>query len=144
MEPQSSTACAVSPLAVGNAPDVEYRELSFEPFGAGYRVGDDGSVWTRKNARWGLRDEWREMRQTGDGVGYKCVRLMCRDKRPRKFRVNVLVLLAFVSPRPTGADSCHCNGDPHDNRRANLRWDSRAANMMDASRHGRLANRRRA
>jgi hypothetical protein len=119
----------------------EYREL---PMAIGYRVGDDGTVWTRRNARWGLRDEWRELRPGRDSVGYRSVALMMHNKRARTWRVNVLVLIAFVGERPPGADSCHCNGDRQDNRLTNLRWDTRQANAMDASRHGRLGKRRTA
>ena len=36
----------------------------------GYRVGDDGSVWTRKNARWGLRERWQRMKTPPDDHGY--------------------------------------------------------------------------
>jgi hypothetical protein len=33
-------------------------------------------------------------------------------------------------------DCCHNNGVKTDNRLANLRWDTRAANIQDAKRHG--------
>jgi hypothetical protein len=111
----------------------EYREISFT---IGYRVGDDGTVWTRRNARWGLRQAWRRLRGGPDSNGYPTVTLMMPDKSARVFRVNVLVLLAFVGDRPPGADSCHENGIASDCRLDNLRWDTRAANMRDAVEHG--------
>lgn len=50
-------------------------------------------------------------------------------------RVNVLVLEAFVGPRPTGHDSCHENDVPDDNRLSNLSWGTRAENIADAVRN---------
>ena len=50
--------------------------------------------------------------------------------------VHSLVLLAFVGPRPDGADICHADGDPENNRLANLRYDSRASNIADSQAHG--------
>lgn len=53
--------------------------------------------------------------------------------------VHRLVLLAFVGPAPEGCQACHANGDPADNRLANLRWDTVRANAEDRERHGRTA-----
>ena len=50
--------------------------------------------------------------------------------------VHVLVLEAFVGPRPPGLIACHNNGDGLDNRVENLRWDTRSANGIDAVLHG--------
>ena len=47
------------------------------------------------------------------------------------------VLFAFVGPPPAGTECCHNNGDPADNRLANLRWDTRKSNAADRKRHGR-------
>lgn len=51
--------------------------------------------------------------------------------------VHALVLAAFVGPRPDGADSCHKDGDPANNRLINLRWGSRSDNVQDMLDHGR-------
>lgn len=67
--------------------------------------------------------------------GYLQVKL-CRDARMKGEMVHVLVLSAFVSPRPDGLEACHGNGNVTDNRPANLRWDTRSANMLDKVRHG--------
>lgn len=48
----------------------------------------------------------------------------------------MLVMLAFVGPRPDGLDVCHGNGNPADNRLENLRYGTRSENMRDALRHG--------
>lgn len=54
----------------------------------------------------------------------------------RTYFVHRLVLLAFTGEPQPGQEACHWNGDASDNRLANLRWDSHAANMADMKRHG--------
>lgn len=51
-------------------------------------------------------------------------------------RVHQLVLAAFVGPCPDGMEVRHLNGDPADNRAANLAYGTRAQNVADALRHG--------
>lgn len=51
-------------------------------------------------------------------------------------RVHVLVLEAFVGPRPDGLQGCHWNDIKTDNRLENLRWDTASANMHDKVRNG--------
>ncbi|AEK09646.1 HNH endonuclease [Mycobacterium phage Mozy] len=65
-------------------------------------------------------------------VGHQCVGLADR----RKSLVHVLVLEAFVGPRPEGMNACHNNGIPNDNRVENLRWDTPSENNRDLIRHG--------
>lgn len=63
---------------------------------------------------------------------------MCRPGEPNVEKlIHRLVLEAFVGPCPTGMEGCHNNGDPTDNRLANLRWDTHAENQRDILRHGR-------
>lgn len=61
-----------------------------------------------------------------------------RGSRPSqtRFKVAVLVLLAFVGPRPKGMECCHNDGDPENNSLDNLRWDTHSSNVYDAIRHG--------
>lgn len=61
---------------------------------------------------------------------------LSRNSRIKFASVHSLVMLAFVGARPDGADICHANGDATDNRVANLRYDSRAANIIDSKAHG--------
>lgn len=51
-------------------------------------------------------------------------------------RVSVLVLEAFVGPRPAGMYACHNNGDATDDRLENLRWDTPSGNTADCLMHG--------
>lgn len=57
------------------------------------------------------------------------------SKGTRRY-VHVLVLEAFVGPRPAGMEGCHGPAGVMDNRPCNLRWDSHRENMQDSLRHG--------
>lgn len=65
-------------------------------------------------------------------VGHQCVGLA----GSRRALVHILVLEAFVGPRPEGLVCCHNNGIPDDNRVENLRWDTYGENNKDLVRHG--------
>lgn len=60
-----------------------------------------------------------------------------RPRTPKFFCVHVLVLNAFRGPKPDGLICCHNNGDPLDNRLANLRWDTYSSNARDTLTHAR-------
>jgi hypothetical protein len=47
-----------------------------------------------------------------------------------------MVLEAFVGPRPPGKEACHGPEGHLDNSVANLRWDTRTNNILDAVREG--------
>jgi hypothetical protein len=99
----------------------------------GYDVSDDGEVRTRKQRP-------RILRQRLNVNGYPVVGLMnSGDIRVHTKTVHLLVLLAFVGPRPDGCQCCHSDGDRTNNRRSNLRYGTVAENMMDRDIHGRTA-----
>lgn len=116
---------------------VEYREIPGFP---GYRVGDDGSVWSRRKRGWSNRPfaDWRRLRPTVMRNGRLRISL-CRgeggDRMTKRF-VHQLVLLAFVGPCPSGLEACHDNDDPADCRLQNLRWGTRKSNAADRLRNG--------
>jgi hypothetical protein len=62
--------------------------------------------------------------------------VLYRNGSRRDAMVHRLVLEAFVGPQPEGAEGCHWNDDPTDNRLENLRWDTRSANQLDSVRNG--------
>jgi hypothetical protein len=105
---------------------VSYRPIEGWP---GYRVGDDGSVWSCKQ-----RGRWHRLFSSLDSNGYERVALW--QGRGRTIKVHVLVLTAFVGPRPDDMESCHNNGNRADNRLCNLRWDTRSNNAADRNLHG--------
>ena len=68
-------------------------------------------------------------------TGYFYVHLRWNGKR-KKVPIHVVVLSAFVGPRPPGLQGCHANGRSTDNALTNLRWDTPKANQLDSIRHG--------
>lgn len=120
--------------------EVEYRDIDGFP---GYRVGNDGSVWSiwkRKGLGMGkggtyvMGNEWKMMKTSIDSNGYPSVSL-----KGKTTTVHRLVLRAFVGPRPKGMDACHFPDQTKTNcHLSNLRWDTKKENMEDARRHGSL------
>ena len=53
------------------------------------------------------------------------------------FKVQILVLEAFIGPKPENTECCHYNDDKYNNRLENLYWGTRSQNMKDATRNGR-------
>lgn len=126
-------------------PSVEYRDIQGW---IGYKVGDDGSVWTckklvRNKTGYGchgeLGDKWRRLKVTTGRTGYSVVGLHGGGRRCQA-SVHRLVLEAFRGPRPPGMVGCHYP-DPtkSNNNLSNLRWDTHAANSADAKEHGTYA-----
>ncbi len=72
---------------------------------------------------------------------YSKVRLK-RGDGGRTWNVHTLVALAFLGLCPEGMEVCHNNGDPHDNRLSNLRYDTHVANSLDRREHGTAYRRR--
>lgn len=96
-----------------------------------YRVSNLGRFRSSDGT---LRSVTREPRN-----GY-CRVSVRKDGKKKSLYIHSLVLEAFVGPRPTGMDCCHNNDDKADNRLCNLRWDSRANNLADRKRNGRLSS----
>lgn len=106
---------------------VEYREIQGFP---GYRVGNDGSVWScLRSCIKGriITDQWRRQKPGASkkrtaGRRYLYVNLATGQRKYKTFRIHRLVLQAFVGPCPEGMEARHLNGDPSDNRLENLCW----------------------
>lgn len=109
-----------------------------------YEVSDDGRVRsvdrviTLKNGRT-RKKRGVELSPSVDEHGRLGVSLYLDGRQTRR-RVHVLVLEAFVGPRPAGMEGCHNNGVVTDNRRTNLRWDTSSENRYDTVRHGHHPN----
>lgn len=69
-------------------------------------------------------------------AGYPSVGITGDDGVGRKLHVHVLVMLAFVGPRPGKAFVCHADGIKTNNAVHNLRYDTPANNTADAIAHG--------
>lgn len=101
-----------------------------------YSITDDGRVWSEERIdNRGHRRGGHWMRLSLQGGPYLRLTLRVEGLSVQKF-VHQLVLETFVGPCPEGMECCHNNGDPTDNRLANLRWDTPSANQRDAVKHG--------
>lgn len=115
---------------------VTYKDIPGFP---GYRVGDDGSVWScwrrvKFAGKRALSDEWFRMKPKSHKSGHLLVSL---SPNRRHVFVHHLILEAFVGPCPDGMEGCHFpDRDPTNNRLDNLRWDTKKANHADAIAHG--------
>jgi hypothetical protein len=115
---------------------VVYKDIPGFP---GYRVGDDGSVWTSKfkggnDRAAGKRGPWRLLKVHHNRAGY-CLVNLDRDGRNHTRPIHRLVLELFVGPRPEGMEACHYpDADKNNNRLENLRWDTHGENAKDAYR----------
>lgn len=116
-------------------PIIVYKDIAGFP---GYRVGDDGSVWSLWKPSfggWKIGTDWKLLRGGVDKDGYRKL-ILCFLGQRRCARINILVLEAFRGPRPAGMVAAHRNGDKLDNSLENLRWDTQAGNCADKKVHG--------
>lgn len=117
---------------------IVYKELKDFP---GYRVGSDGSFWSRwvkraagykKGSVRILTDTWKQVpMQLGS---QKYLRAWIYGVGNRK--IQHLVLEVFVGKCPKGLIACHNDGDPTNNDVSNLRWDTSKSNTADRIKHG--------
>ena len=124
---------------------VEYRNIVGFP---GYRIGNDGTVWTCWGSKGGsslggigqggmkIGNRWKQRnpRRAGGNNAWR-VNLR-RDGRTYHFFVHVLVLEAFVSPRPIGMVSRHGPLGKDCNHVSNLSWGTQKQNIADKERDG--------
>ena len=101
-----------------------------------YEVSNFGEVRSLINNYGNRRGAPRPLKPNQSGR-YDVVRLHRSGDRGRCFLTHRLVLIAFDGPCPDGMECRHLNGDPRDNRLANLRWGTRQENAADKALHGR-------
>lgn len=115
--------------------EVVYRDCPGLP---GYRVGDDGSVWSCWSAggrykKSTMTNQWHRLNPTAKPCGH----LHVMTKGGKLKLVHTLVLTAFVGPRPQGMECRHFpDRDPSNNRLENLSWGTRQQNVDDQIPHG--------
>jgi hypothetical protein len=61
---------------------------------------------------------------------------LCVEGVQASYRIHVLVLEAFVGPRPAGQQTRHLDGVRTNNRLTNLAWGTPKQNSDDVDRHG--------
>jgi hypothetical protein len=115
--------------STSNAPMVRYAIVK-----PGYRVGDEGSVWSAVvgGCKPRVGDTWHQLKPYPTPKGYMYVTIGLNNRR----YVHRLVLEAFVGPCPEGMECRHKDGDPGNNRLDNLCWGTPRENYEDAVRHG--------
>lgn len=116
----------------------DYRVIERFP---AYRVGRDGSIWTRwrrgrKTPELGW--VWRQMKPIINKRrgNYRNVILYDGRGAEKHERVCRLVCAAFHGPCPPGLECRHENGDSLDDRASNLSWSTHLENMADMRAHG--------
>lgn len=115
--------------------DVEFRDIKDCP---GYRISNTGIVQSCRSTGDGhFRSAWKTLKPT-DRKGYLRVS-MRRAGKKYCIGVHQLVLFNFVGPCPDGMECRHLNGNAHDNRLENLKWDTHKANYEDQITHGTVA-----
>ena len=113
---------------------VKYKQLKQYP---GYRIGDDGTVWScwSMGAKSKQTDFWRQLTGHRQRYGHTTVQLGPRDSAEQLY-IHRLVLETFVGPCPEGHCARHLNGSASDNRLENLTWGTPAENSGDMVKHG--------
>jgi uncharacterized protein YjiS (DUF1127 family) len=96
----------------------------------GYFVDEDGSVFSNKR-----RGAIRRKKASPDNDGYLHV-VLSTGGRLHTIKVQRLVALHFLGPKPDGMVVCHNDGDKLNNSVWNLRYDTQAANIADIKIHG--------
>lgn len=116
---------------------LEYRDIEGFP---GYKVGNDGSVWScRIQCSGKLSAKWHRLKPgTCSRYGHKNVGLYMDFKITTK-SVHVLVLTVFVCRCPERKECRHLDGDASNNNIGNLAWGTRKQNAADRQRHGTTA-----
>jgi hypothetical protein len=97
----------------------------------GYEVSDLGHVRSYRN-RQGHPSITPRVLSPGTVQGYQQIKL----GRSRQTKVHILVLEAFVGPRPEGLLCRHLDGNGMNNQLSNLRWGTAEENYADRHLHG--------
>lgn len=106
------------------------RELLRSEIPSWVRIDDAGRIWTTHNrSGWPCAERRAEI---DSGNGYLMVSIQARNTYAHR-----LVYAWFYGHIAAGVVIRHLNGDPHDNRPANLAAGSYADNAADTVRHGR-------
>jgi len=111
---------------------------AFIPGSSNYKVGEDGSVWSRMkrgNTR-KTHSAWKRLKAILSH-GYLTVSVrLDGETAARRVRVHRMVLLAFTGPCPPGQEARHLNGVRADARLSNLCYGTKVENEQDKILHG--------
>lgn len=120
---------------------IRYRILTFMDFPM-YRVGTDGSVWSRRvkgDIKGQFGDWWKLKGSPAIKKKYWCVNLFRgvpgSKNKGKTFLVHKLVLEAFVGPCPEGMQCRHLDGNGRNNNLSNICWGTPQENSDDNKLH---------
>lgn len=107
----------------GTATDgiVVYKDIPDAP---GYRVGDDGSVWSCRRTNSKRAFDWRILSQSPLSKCTQAYVTIRFSGRTRQIKVGELILGVFVGPRPPMHEVAFLDGNPRNLRLSNLKWAS--------------------
>lgn len=111
-----------------------------------YEVSDLGRfrAWFNQNGDGKQLDEPRYLKTTKNYAGYHVITLKSSLGEKRQHRAHLLVLAAFIGPRPSREYvGAHHDDDKDNNRLGNLAWKTFSENTVDRTRNGRTATRER-
>ena len=103
-----------------------------------YSIDESGNMLSIRRRGAGPDRQWSEARQLcpkRDRDGYLRASLR-KDNHRSFFYVHVLVLMAFVGPRPEGMQCRHLDGSKDNNHVSNLAWGTAKQNQHDSILHG--------
>lgn len=105
-----------------------------------YRAGSDGRIYSRTKYKGFGRKvyvEWYPLQGYKNAKGYTTVS-MCHNNEKVTQASHRLVCMAFHGLPPTKKHQTqHLDGNPANNKPANLRWGTQYENWQDRKRHGR-------
>jgi len=96
----------------------------------GYRIGDDGSVWSKRK----IKEKWQRLKPWPNQKGYLQVNLY-RNEQGHTRKVHRLVLEAFVGLCPPDMECRHLDGNKINNQLENLQWGTSKENKDDMNKH---------
>lgn len=78
----------------------------------------------------------RVLKHSLNGTGGYAALHLAKDGENKRKKVHVLVLEAFIGPRPAGMQGCHQDDDPSNPALSNLRWGTPRSNHDDRIKSG--------
>lgn len=106
-----------------------------------YQVSDDGRVRSIDRLKMTSNGQLRryrgvELSWTTNQHGHRKVPIRMDDGTTKLHYIHSLVALAFIGPRPEGAEVAHNDGDHTNNTPSNLRYATPKGNQRDKVYHG--------
>lgn len=97
-----------------------------------YGASEDGRIWTRNNNRWGLRENWKELKQSTDTNGYMSFKTRKNSVRTG-YRVHRFMWECIVGPIGDKLVINHKDGNRANNVLSNLEVVTQSENLRLAA-----------